>query len=296
MAFTSITRSLSALSPVKLTYKFNKEEKLSNNLTSLNNGLSFYKHGVLLNAKDAVFSNHNLLVLTDNISLKDAFEVDSLDVPVGTIAGSMYLKDSSGRRATYIKGNICMGGTGKDLIITVVPIENNIVELIVSETKKIMIDEEYPYTAKISSDILVDDKIYRQRFEMDMKDDLCTFKVMTKEGYRFLSFGVDNVLRAVGIMLNEIKVNSYLFVADFVTNQNLHCGFDAKTSEIKYYNEFALFSNKKTVNIKTEQESNTNLLISCATLTLAMSAEVPVNIALTKSNFSSSGSYSTKQS
>lgn len=295
MAFISTTRSLSALSPVKLTYKFNKEEKLSNNLTSLNNGLSFYKHNVLLNAKDAVFSNHNLLILTDNISLKEAFETDSSDVPVGTIAGSMYLKDSSGRRATYIRNNVCMGGMGEELLLTVVPIENNTVELIVSETKKVMIDEDYPYTAKISADVLVDDKIYRQRFEMDLKDGLCSFKVLTKEGYRFLSFGIDNVLRAVGIMLNEVKVNSYLFVADFVTKQALHCGFDAKTSEIKYYNEFALFSNKKTVNIRTEEESNTNLLISCATSLIATSTEVPVNIALTKTNFSSSGSYSTKQ-
>jgi hypothetical protein len=295
MAFTSTTRSLSALSPVKLTYKFNKEEKLSNSLTSLNNGLSFYRHNVLSNARDAVFSNHNLLILTDNMPLKEVFEVDSSNVPVGTIAGSMYLRDASGRRATYIKNNICMGGVGQELLLAIVPIENNIVELIVSETKKVMIDEDYPYTAKISSDILTNDKLYRQRFEMDLKDGLCSFKVLTKEGYRFLSFGVDNVLRAVGIMLNEVKINSYLFVADFATNETLRCGFDAKTSEIKYYNDFASFSNKKTVNIKTEQESNTNLLISCATLMIAASAEVPVNIALTKTNFSSSGSYSTKQ-
>lgn len=295
MAFTTSTRSLSALLPVKFTYKFNKEEKLTNQLTSLNNGLSFYKHEGLISAQDAVFSNHNLLILTNNIPLKQIFETDSADVNVGTIAGSLYLKDSNGRRARYVKNDIYMGGTGQDLLITIVPIEGNIVELVVNKTKKIMIDEEYPYTAKISADKLNKDKLYRQRFEMDSKDGFCSFKATTSEGFRFLSFGIDNVLRAVGIMLNETKVNSYLFVADFASSGALHCGFDAKTSEIKYYNEFALFSNKKTVNIKTEEESNTNLLISCATSTIATSTEVPVNIALTKSNFSSSGSYSTKQ-
>lgn len=295
MANTLInTLSLSALLPVKLTYKFNNEEKLTNTLTSLNNGLSFYTHDALLSAQDVVISNYNLLILTNKIPLKDVFQTDSTAVNIGTIAGSLYLK-SSGRYVTFTKNNIFLGGTGKKLAITIAPIEGNIVELVVDKTKKIIVDEEYPYTARISADILVDSKLARQRFEMDYKDGLCCFKILTKEGYRFLSYGSDNVIRAIGVMLNEFKINSYLFSAEFISNEQIHCGFDAKTSEVKYFNEFASFFNQKTVNIKTEQESDTHLLISCATPAIVNSAEVPVNIAITKTNFSSSGSYSTKQ-
>lgn len=288
------TYSLSALTPVKLTYKFNNEEKLSNTLTSLNNGFSFYTHDALISAQDVVMSNHNLLILTNKIPLRTVFDVDSSVVNVGKIAGSLYLK-SSGRYITFTKNDVYCGGTGNKLLITISPIEGNIVELVVDTTKRIMIDEEYPYTARISSDILIASKIYRQRFEMDLRDGRCLFKVLTNEGPRFLSYGADNVVRAVGIMLNEFKINSYLFDTEFTSNENVLCGFDAKTSEVKYFNEFASFSNQKTVSIKTEEQTDTHLLISCATSTLATSAEVPVNIALTKTNFSSSGTYSTKQ-
>lgn len=289
------THSLSALSPVKFTYKFNKEEKLSNTLTSLNNGFSFYKHNFLNNVQDAVLSNHNLLVLTKNIALRDVFDTDSANVKVGVIAGSLYLKTSTDKYVKRIKNDIYVGGIGEPLLITIVPIKGNIVELVVDKTKKIMIDEEYPYTAKISADVLVDTKLYRQRFEMDLKDGMCTLKVLTNEGYRFLSFGADNVLRATGLTLNETIISPYVFNSEFVSSEALLYGFDAKTNEIKYYNEFASFANQKTVNIKTNQEINTHLLISCATQTAALSTTVPINIALTKTNFSSSGSYSTKQ-
>lgn len=293
MAVLTNRYSLSALTPVKFTYKFNKEEKLSNNLTSLTNGFSFYTHNFLLSAKDVVLSNHNLLILTDQISLKNTFKENLSHVNVGNIAGSLYLKNTNNKFVTSIRNNIYVGGTGAPLLITVVPIEGNIVELIVDHTKRIMIDEEYPYTAKISADELTKDKLYRQRFEMDLKDGKCCFKATTKEGFRFLSHGIDGVLRAIGVCLNEHIVNQYLFTSVFLTQDSIDVGYEARTSEIKYYNELASFFNQKTVNIKTELESNTHLLASCATENITN--ETPINIALTKTNFSSSGSYSTKQ-
>lgn len=295
MATLTNKHSLSALSPIKLTYKFNNEERLSNNLNSLTNGFSFYDHDILIDAKDAVLSNHNLLILTDQMSLTKAFSQELFNVNVGNIAGSLYLKNEKNVYITSTKNNIYVGGTGNRLQIAVIPIEGNTVELFVDQTKRIVIDEDYPYTAKISSDILSDAKVYRQRFVMDVKDGKCTFQAKTKEGHRFLSYGADNIVRAIGVSLNEFTINPYVFVTEFITNEKINTGFNPKTSEIKYFNELVSFSNQKNVNIKTEEESNTHLLISCATAVIATSAEVPVNIALTKTNFSSSGSYSTKQ-
>ena len=297
MELTSSTYSLSTLTPIKFTYKFNKEEKLTNDFVVYNNGCSYYTHRALLCAQDVVLSKKNLLAITDNISLKDIFHSDSTQIDVGAIAGSLYLKTFTN---LYIKSrdkkNVYIGGAGTPLLITVAPIANKTVELFVDRTKRIMIDEAYPYTARISEDILTEETLYRQRFEIDYKNGQACFKVKTKEGHRFLSYGVDKIVRAVGLSLNETVINSYLFKTEFVSSNGMFYDFDAKASEVKYFNELATFVNQQNVNIKDEQESNTHLLISCTTNDIALSGEVPINIALLKSNFSSSGTYSTKQS
>lgn len=296
MGFLSTTHSLSALSPVKFTYKFNKEEKISSALYSYNNGLGYYKHDAFEGFHDAALSKKNCLILTNNKPLKDVFLSDSKQIEIGTVAGCMFLKTSSGKYFTTLSNGIYVGGIGEKVFVNVIPISNNIVELKTSKTKYIQIDKEYPYTAKISEEILDGDDLNRQRFEIDYKDGSVSFKTLTKEGYRYLSYGVDQTVRAVGLMLNETVVNPYLLIPEFVSQNGMHHDFDAKTSEVKYYNELTAFANRYNLNIKDEQESDTNLLISCTTTDIALSASVPVNIALTKTNFSSSGTYSTKRS
>lgn len=290
-----ITHSLSALTPIKFTYKFNKEEKLTNHKYSFNNGFSFYTHDALKTAQDALMSRKNLLILTDNISLRNIFDSDSNQVNIGKIAGSFYLKTATSAYVTKIKNDVFVGGVGEKVGVTVVPISNNIVELVVDKTRKLTVDENYPYTVKISDDQFSDGKLLRQRFEMDYFDGRVSFKVQTKEGPRFISFGADKVVRAVGLELNETIVNPCRFYVEMISDNGIYYNFDAKTSEIKYFNELGSFNNQNTVVIKEDQESDTHLLISCATSLIGVSAEVPVNIALTKTNFSSSGSYSTKQ-
>lgn len=289
------THSLSALTPIKFTYKFNKEERLTNNKYAFYNGFSYYTHSALSAAQDVLMSKKNLLILTDNISLRDIFHSDSDQVNIGKIAGSFYLKSPSNAYVTKIKNDVFMGGVGEKLGVTVVPITNNLVELVVDKTRKLTVDENYPYTVKISDDQFSDGKLLRQRFEMDYFDGRVSFKIQTKEGPRFMSFGADKVIRAVGLELNETVVNPCRFYVEMISDNGIYYNFDAKTSEVKYFNELGSFNNQNNVVIKEDQESNTHLLISCATSLLGVSAEVPVNIALTKSNFSSSGSYSTKQ-
>ena len=180
------------------------------------------------------------------------------------------------------------------MFINIVPITKNIVELRTTKTQKIQIDKEYPYTARLSDEELGGDDIERQRFEIDFKNGLIYFKTKTQEGYRFLSYGVDQVVRAVGLMLNNTAINSYFFVPEFVSDSSILYNFDAKTDEIKYFNELSNTDNRLTVNIKENQETNTNLLVSCSTKDISKLNTVSVNIALTKTNFSSSGSYTPK--
>lgn len=290
--------SLSALKPVKFVYNFNKAEHFTGTLNTFKNGFGYYLHEGLKNFQDAALSNKTCLILTDNVKLKTLFESDSRYINIGTIAGCLYLKTSSNYYiTTSLDGGIYVGGTGEKMFINVVPIEENLVELRVGKNSRIQIDALYPYTAKVSKEFLDDQNLHRQRFEIDYKDNLISFRTKTAEGWRYLSYGADRTIRANGLMLNDTVINSYLFVADFVSSDAIYYDFDAKTSEVKYYNEISTYGNRDTVNIKEEQESSTNLLITVPTaeITKTTSDQVPVNISLTKTNFSSSGSYTTKR-
>lgn len=286
--------SLSALRPVKLVYDYNNAEKFTADLSTYKNGFSYYKHDALENAQDAVFSNKTCVIVTDNISLKQVFDSDSKLVTIGSIAGSFYLKLSE-KRLTVTKDEVFVGGTGAPLLLSLVPLGNNLVELKFGKTHYLQVDAEYPYTARVTDNVLDGSDLNRQRFVYDYKDKKISFRTLTKEGWRFLSAGIDQTVRAVGLILNETKVNSYFFNPEFVSSDSIYYNFDAKSSEVKYYNELPSFNNRETVAIKSQQESNTNLLITCPTAEIAKTAEAKVNIALTKSNFSSTGSYVTKK-
>lgn len=297
MAFSSFTHSLSSIEPVKFTYKFNKEEKMSNKLSSFRNGFRYYKHDVFDRFKDAALSKKNCLILTNNISLKDVFDVDSKQLNVGTIAGSLFLKTPSDEYVRMLDNELFIGGIGENVLITICPLGNNIVELKIANTnRRIEIDENYPYQARISEDILDPQDVYRQRFETDYAEGRIYFKTKTKEGYRFLSYSAaDKKVRAVGVMFNDLAINSYLWNTEFVSSENgLYYNFNATTNEVKYYNYLNSFINKQNVDVKEKKEKNTSLLLSYPTMMAALSGEVPVNISLTKTNFSAAGTYLTR--
>lgn len=287
--------SLSALAPVKLVYNFNRAEELTSTLDTYRNGFSYYKYSAFENFQDAVLSNKTCLILSDNVSLKEIFKIDSKQIDVGSIASCFYLKNSLGKYVTALSEKLYIGGVGDKLLINVIPHGNNLVELKVGNTEYIQVDKEYPYTASISRESLDGDDVRRQQYELDYKDGLICFRTLTDEGWRYLSYGADQTVRAVGLILNETMVNNYLFVPEFVSTNGIHYDFDAKNSQTKYFNELTTSGNRETVNIKQEKEANTNLLISCATAEISKpDAEASVNISITKTNFSSSGSYSLK--
>jgi hypothetical protein len=134
----------------------------------------------------------------------------------------MFLKTPQQKYVTTLSNNIYVGGIGQKLFLNVIPISNNEVELKVNKKQYIQIDESYPYTARISEEILSGDSLNRQRFEIDYKDGLVCFKTLTTEGYRYLSYGVDQTVRAIGLTLNDTIVNPYLFIPDFISENGIH--------------------------------------------------------------------------
>ena len=286
------THSLTALQPIKFNYNYNTTEPLAGNYLYIYNNWSFYNHQALVNFKDAAFSKNTYLALTDVKSLNDTLYKETTTRSIGQISGTVYLKFNN-KYVSLLNGNLFLGSpcgrqTTKALI-SIVPIENSLVELKIGK-KTIKIDESYPYTARLQETALDEDSSLG-KFEMEYDSGVASFKIKTPEGYRFLSYGKDNVIRAVGVELNSTIVNNYHFEVEFKTRSSITYGFTPTTDEVSYYNEIDSYDNKFNVLLKHKTEKLTNLLISCPTNEMSKDEEADINISLLKTNYSSSGGF-----
>lgn len=291
MSFVVNTYSLSAITPVKFVYKYNTEEKIAGSYASIKGDFAYYKHDALVNFKDVALSRKTCLMLTDVKNVRDVFETSNTNYNIGEITGTLLLKVRD-KLITETEGSLYVGGTGKPILITVVPVGENLAELRVNRTNWIQIDQTYPYTARLSQDVVDDSELQFRRFYIEYSQGLICFKVKTPEGYRFLSHGVDNVLRAVGLELNDTIVNSYHFEAEYKTRSTINYNYTPDEKEVKYYNDVVDQRYKTNVKLKEVIDSQTNLLISCPTNEISKSKEVVINISSLKTNYNPSGTFS----
>lgn len=286
--------SLSALNPVKLTYRHASDEKLASEIILGSNGIVYYKHAIFENFKDASLSRKNCLVLTDVKDLNDVFETQAYNIEFGTIAGCIFLKNSAGKYLTTLDNQIYVGGTGQKLFLNVIPSADGSVYLKFNKTSFVEFDDSYPYPLRISDETIVDEQLYTRKFYIDYVNGKASFKVKTNEGFRFVSFGVDKVVRAVGLELNDTVVNQYHLNVEFITESSVPYNTDSKMKQVQYFNEFESTDTRKTLEVKSQSDKHTNLLVTCATTQINLSAaEAFVNIAPTKTNFTSFGTYNT---
>jgi len=297
MEFSFAVHSLSSLVPVKFNYSYNANEELAYSLQCFSNNLSYHKYSMLEGAQDVSLSNENILFLTDTMPLSNVFSNTLNKLEIGNIAGTFFLSTSAGQILTYTGDTVHVEMSSLDtLLFSVVPLTSNKVELHTNNNTILTVDATYPYTVRTSTELLSPDQQYRREFEIDYVGRILTLKTSTNEGDRYLSYSADKVLRAVGLMLNNRVFNSYLFVPTFITNSELTVGFNPKANEVKYYNDLETFVNRLSLDIKdAPSDADTNLLISCATTDIPVSDETNVNIALLKTNFTSTGAYAPKQ-
>jgi hypothetical protein len=293
MVVESSIKSLSALEPINFVYEYTTKENLLKTPYQYDNKLRYTKYKLFENLQDIAVSNKNILFLTDVSNLNNVFEQTFNTTSVGKIPGSFYLKPKN--NSQYIKtfnNELFVGGQGQKTLITVVPLENNKCELKTSPSTRLQITKDYPYTIINSNEILADEDLNLVQFELDFIQNQMTFKIETQEGFRYLSYGVDLQLRAVGLMLNETIINSYLFVPEFISQSSLDIGYIPTSTEIRYFNEFNQQESRTTVDIKEYKKVDTHLLVSCATeLTDQSSNTANINIAHLKTNFNASGTY-----
>jgi hypothetical protein len=299
MSFAVDTLSLSALAPIKLTYSFNSAESLQSKLHSNSSNLRFRTHELLDDNEDIAISKHNMLSLTNIKDVKSIFENKPTTIGIDVISGSfqLTLQNSSflEERERIIKtanDKFYMGGKGEVAVFHLLHLDTGGCNLKINN-KYVQVEEEYPYALVSSEEPLLDENASRQRFFIEYRNKLMTIKTQTKEGMRYLSCGSDRVLRFVGVELNQTKINNYYMLPTFISSSSLYYGFDSTAKEIRYFNEVSETDNQKTVNIKRQIPTNTNLLVSCPSVQLAESSEVGVNISLLKTNFSTTGVFNT---
>ena len=293
MSFSLSVNSLSALQPVELSYSYNSDEKLKFTPVVYSNRIAYNSYAAFDNIQDVALSKKNALFLTGTKSLTSVFEQSLLESTLGKISGTIFISTLSGEDIQYDVDTLSVQlSSSNKARITIIPIDTeNTVELYTNNGIQLVVDSYYPYTIRASNAALAPDQQYRRKFKLEYANNLMSFKTITNEGPRYLSYGADKVLRAVGLMLNNSIINPYLFVPTFITSSSLTIGFDPTSTEVKYYNDIESFKNRMTLDIKEKNVAETNLLISCATTDITKDEKVNINISLLRTNYTSTGTY-----
>jgi hypothetical protein len=232
-------KNLSDLQPIEFKYIFDNGE-IKNSKLSLNDGYTFYQIDGLKNFQDLTINRETIFILTSTISLQDVFET-SKNYKYGQLPGTILLQPQP-----YIlyyaalessTNTITLKLTGTQFYLS--PVDNNIVEIFI-EDSYLQIEEEYPFNAYTSIKSLPEENINRQRFEciFDINTSTITFKTLTKDGFRYLAFTPDNILRATGTMFNDSQLNNYIFKCIPITESNINTGIILANPWVTYFSSY----------------------------------------------------------
>jgi hypothetical protein len=280
-----------------MTYNYNSTEELTSRYRVIDSGLRYYEHDLLTNCTDGAFSQQNAIILTKSKDVKTVFNQQTTYVDIKNIACCFYLSVTDTdilNEDTKIKSlnkTFYVGGKGTEVIFNAIPIEQGVIELKVNN-QQIAVSENYPYNLILLNEPL-QENVHRQRFLVEVLGNKIALKSKTDVGYRYLSYSNDRILRCIGLQLNETIINQYLLTPIFISEDNMSHDFDSSTKEIRYYNDFGLTSQETTVDVKKQIQLDTSLLVSCSLEDIVNKEEVNVNIAITKTNFATSGTYNT---
>lgn len=286
-----VYKSLSSLAPIELKYEYNRDENLQGSVVTYQDGLSFYELEGLKNFQDVSINRDSVLILTSAVNLSSVF-VSTEEVKLGKLPGTFQLQP---RNSTiyYVKYNAEKSAFVKTLTSAstffVQPLnDSNEVELFV-DSKYVQVKANYPYEVYLSERSLDPEEIFRQRFEIVYDNDTISIKTKTHDGYRYLAFNKDNILRAVGLILNEKIINDYVFKCLSITSPNLNRGFTPSNNWVSYYFNAEEKKDNKTLTINKNTSTPTNLLIDLTLEKAAETGTANINIANLKTALTPAG-------
>lgn len=280
-----VYKSLSSLQPVELRYQYFKDEQLKTSKVSFEDGYTFFKVEGFSNYQDTAINKGSCFVLTSALKLSNVFTPAKTYV-YGELPGTALIQPSviSLYYAAHdpVNNHITLSLSGVPFYFS--PVKNtNEIEILI-KNQYLQVEEEYPFEAYLSFQPLRFEEIKRQRFICVYQNNTITFKTLTKDGYRYLSFGSDNILRANGVMFNSGIVNNYVFGCIPLTQDSTSINFEPKNSWVTYFLQLDQELQNRSISINKEFVVDTNYLVDFPIEEAAKTGKININIANLKTN------------
>jgi len=285
-------RSLSALQPITLKYEYNHSEKLNRESVQYAGGIKIESIKGFKRFHDVSLNKGNSLILTNTVKLSDVF-FDTESKKQNTLKGTVLLQLNTST-SYYMSEEVHTGRvttSREPSLIHAVNVDGtNLIELIVNG-KYVQIEKTYPYTAYLSDTSLDETESYRQRFILDRVKNSVSFRAKVQEGYRYLAFNNDDILRATGTVLNNAILNNYKFNVIEVTTakQNQILGSVPESGIVSYFMSFEDKKYNNNVFVRERQDVQTNLLASFSIYEALETGEAVLNFANLRTNYSPEG-------
>jgi hypothetical protein len=288
-----VYKSLSSLSPIELKYQYNKDEELASEMIEYSEGYLLHHIDGLKDFQDLAVNKNSCFVLTSAIDLDLIFKKENQLSP-NKINSTIVLQPRNSY--IYFAEHIPSSNTfqlqltsASNFFIEPINTISGEIELLVNN-KYVQVDENYPFTVRLNEKPLDPESIHRQRFETFYERGFISFKTKTNQGYRYLAFNNDNILRAVGVVFNDSVVNDYIFKCISVTNSNSPGGFIPHNNWVTYYFDIESQTQNKTLTINKDiQKVPTNLLLDFSIENATGKATSNVNIANLKTQITPAG-------
>ena len=261
---------------------------------------SVYKEGYFLYSspffdgfKDFTINKGNALLLTDAISLTSLFVNDTFlvdDLLFASVIKISPRNSSNNYAAENQKHQIILSNSPQNFELK--KIDNNTTFIITNE-KYLQISPNYPYEITTSTEGIPDSELYLRTFNYYYNNGFITFSILTPEGYRYLNFGTDGILRATGVAFNENDINGYLLAIisnTQKTNTSINASNYFRNDWIRYFMDLKDNTNNKNTKINTIiSNPPTNYLVSFPINNVTSTNEVNINIANLKTNYTPTG-------
>lgn len=278
--------TLAELQPVDINYAYNKSEPIHKFLVTYKDGLTLYSINSFKNYQDVIFNRDTTFVLTSSIKLEQIF-LKEKDTDISKVPGTVLIQPRN--RPQYFwyynvtRNTVEISTTPSNVYVTPVP-NTNEVEILI-DNKYLQVDFKYPYTIRLNDRSIDPESINRQRFIITYENGTASFKTLTQEGYRYLTINLnfDNTLRATGLVLNDARINDYVFNIVKVSDSSTYLGFEPTNSFVTYYFdvENAQENNSITIN-KNITGTTGNYLFTFPVDYAAKTGQANVNIATLK--------------
>jgi hypothetical protein len=288
-----VYKSLTALQPLELRYEYFNDNILNIESLGYQEGYNFYKTSGFINFTDTSINKGSCFVLTTGTDLKSFFSEPEIK-SIGELPGTFKLqaRNSTVNFASYnsTSNTITFDSLeGDNFFITPVNSSINEIEIRLGNLY-LQIDNVYPYTVRLGEKIIVEEEKYRQKFYYTFANGFIGFKVLTNEGFRFLSFGVDNILRAIGLTLSQSIINDYYFKCVNITSNSISYDFIPANKWVTYFLDFPNQVNNQDVSLNKEfTNDSVNFLIDFSIDQAIKTGKANINIANLKTGFTPAG-------